>query len=79
MKDQEETMLKTILKRVVLVAVLVIAVTAIGSLLVSTPQARPCVSCPDVPIPDECPACYQWVPETCERCGHCEKIKGCRP
>jgi len=44
-----------------------------------SPQAGPpCLSCPDVPIPSECPACYEWQPQTCRQCGRCVRIKGCQ-
>jgi hypothetical protein len=42
------------------------------------PQAAPpCLSCPLQPLPDECPPCYQFVPQTCRKCASCERIKGC--
>ena len=43
------------------------------------PQAGPpCISCPLQPLPDECPPCTQWAPQTCRKCAHCERIKGCQ-
>src|SRR5262245_26201562 len=54
----------------------------VGVLTVPSPApeaAAPCVRCPDVPVPSECPACYEWAPETCRQCGHCERIKHCSP
>jgi hypothetical protein len=67
------------MRRTVIFAVLV--VLGLGAMAVMSPApqaAPPCIHCPDIPVPSECPACYQWVPETCRQCGHCERIKGCR-
>ena len=67
------------MRRLVLLATLVVIGLGAVAVISPTPQAAaPCLHCPDVPIPSECPTCYQWVPETCRQCGHCERIKGCR-
>jgi hypothetical protein len=66
------------MRRIILMAVLVVLVVGVLAVLSPAPQAgRPCVNCPDIPIPSECPTCYEWVPQTCRQCGHCERIKGC--
>jgi len=64
-------------KLIVVVALLVLGVGA-QTLLAPAPEASPpCIRCPDIPIPSDCPSCYEWVPQTCRQCGHCERIKGC--
>jgi len=65
--------------RMILVFGAMVAI-GLGVLAVNSPSiegSRPCRQCPDVPIPSDCPACYEWVPQTCRECGHCERIKGC--
>jgi hypothetical protein len=56
-------------------------VAALGIIALATPTpvalARPCVLCPQVFI--ECPTCYDTIPQTCEHCAYCQKIKGCHP
>ena len=65
-------------KLLVVVAFLALGTGAL-TVLSPAPQAGPpCVRCPDVPIPSDCPPCYEWVPQTCRHCGHCERIKGCQ-
>ena len=54
---------------------------AVFVLLVPSPaiEAAPqCVHCPLAPLPDECPPCTQWVPQTCKKCARCERIPGCQ-
>ncbi len=58
--------------------VIVLGFGTLAALSPAPEAAPPCVRCPDVPIPSDCPTCYAWVPETCRQCGHCERIKGCR-
>jgi len=62
-----------------LVAGTLMVVAALGIIALAAPvpvaEARPCVLCPDVVI--ECGGCYEYVPQTCEHCAYCLKIKGC--
>jgi hypothetical protein len=65
-----------------LFAVVLLTIVGVGGLTLLSPApqaAAPCLVCPDVPIPSECPTCYEWVPQTCRKCGHCARIKGCQP
>jgi len=68
------------MKRLLVLAVLL--VLALGALAFLTPTpteaARPCIDCPLVPLPDECPPCTQWVAGTCNKCPRCERIPGCK-
>ena len=67
------------MRRVLGLALLVVFGLGGVTLLTPAPQAAaPCLVCPDIPIPSECPPCYEWAPQTCRQCGHCERIKGCR-
>ena len=71
------------MKRLVGLACLVGLTAALASVLLLAPSpapqaAAPCLDCPLAPLPDECPPCTQWVPQTCRKCAHCERIKGCR-
>jgi len=62
----------------VVVTLLVLGFGALTALSPAPHAGPPCVRCPDIPIPSECPTCYQWAPQTCRQCGHCERIKGCQ-
>jgi hypothetical protein len=67
------------MRRITLMTAVVVFVFGALTLMSPAPQAgAPCLDCPDIPIPSECPTCYQWAPQTCRQCGHCERIKGCR-
>jgi hypothetical protein len=67
------------MRRVVGFSVMAVLVLGFLSLVAPAPQAAaPCIACPDIPIPSECPTCTQWVPQTCRQCGRCERIKGCK-
>lgn len=65
--------------RLVFVMAMMVAVAA-GAMAVNVPlpeAGRACIQCPAVPVPSDCPPCYEWVPQTCRQCAHCEHIKGC--
>jgi hypothetical protein len=67
------------MKKLIVVIVLLVLGFGAQTALSPAPQASaPCLVCPDIPIPSECPTCYEWQPQTCRQCGHCERIKGCR-
>jgi hypothetical protein len=67
------------MKTILVISTLVMLGAGVLAVNSPAPEGGPsCLVCPDDPLPDECPACYQWVPQTCRQCGHCERIKGCR-
>lgn len=59
----------------------VLAILAFGFLAVITPtpvRAIACVQCPVIEDP-QCPPCYELVPQTCDHCAYCKRIKRCKP
>jgi len=70
---------KRLVGLVCMVGLIVGFATAIAIAPSPAPQAAaPCLSCPLQPLPDECPPCTAYAPQTCRKCATCVRIKGCR-
>jgi hypothetical protein len=64
--------------RIVWLVFLALAVSSLFLASSSAPEAAaPCIQCPLAPLPDECPPCTEWVPQTCRKCATCKPIPGC--